>query len=240
MVDASVARDALRRCVLFGRVDDAGLDACVASLRSRRFRRDETVFHQGDPGGGLHVVVEGRVKIVLPSPDAAEAAILTTLGPGAFFGELALLDGEPHSASAIAVEPTETLVLGREAFDRLLDEQPALRRALLAALAGELRRLTGHVEGLHFLDLAGRLARRIADLVETSPLLPGASGDAQRTGVERRVTWPFTQAELAGMIGGSRESVNRILNDFTVRGLLRFERDTLVVPDPGALAEIGR
>ena len=235
MVDAALARDALRRCVLFGRVDDAGLDACVASLRSRRFRRDETVFHQGDPGGGLHVIVDGRVKIVLPSPDVAEPAILTTLGPGAFFGELALLDGEAHSASAIAVDSTETLVLGREAFDRLLDEQPALRRALLAALAGELRRLTGHVEGLHFLDLAGRLARRIADLVDTSRPLAGDGA-----GGGRRVAWPFTQAELAGMIGGSRESVNRILNDFTARGLLRIERDALVVPDPGALAEAGR
>lgn len=235
MVDASVARDALRRCVLFGRVDDDGLDACVASLRVRRFRRDETVFHQGDPGGALHVVVDGRVKIVLPSPDVAEPAILTTLGPGAFFGELALLDGEPHSASAIAVEPTETLVLGRDAFDRLLDEQPALRRALLAALAGELRRLTDHVEGLHFLDLGRRLARRLTDHVEGSPSPAGTPSDG-----ERRVAWPFTQSELAGMIGGSRESVNRLLNEFTTRGLLRIERDTLVVPDPRALAEAAR
>jgi CRP/FNR family transcriptional regulator/CRP/FNR family cyclic AMP-dependent transcriptional regulator len=174
------------------------------------------------------------VKVVLLGSDGQETILAILSTPG-FFGELALLDGEPHSASAIAVEPTETLVLGREAFDRLLDEQPALRRALLAALAGELRRLTGHVESLHFLDLAGRLASRIADLVETSP-----SVDTDRAGGERRVAWPFTQAELAGMIGGSRESVNRILNDFTARGLLRFERDTLVVPDPGALAEVGR
>lgn len=233
MVDGELARDALRRCVLFCLVDDAGIDACIATLRSRRYRRDETVFHQGDPGGALHVVVRGTIKIVLPAPEAGEPAILTTLGPGAFFGELALLDGEPHSASAVAVEPSETLMLGREAFDRLLETEPGLRRALLAALAGEMRRLTGHVEGLHFLDLAGRLARRIAELVEASP-------DAGSRDGECRVAWPYTQGELAGMIGGSRESVNRILTDFSARGLLRLERDVLVVPDLAALTEAGR
>ena len=232
MVDAEVARNALRRCVLFCRVDDAGIEACVATLRARRFRREETVFHQGDPGDALHVVVRGRIKIMLPSPDTNEPAILATLGPGAFFGELALLDGEPHSASAVAMEPAETLMLGRDAFDRLLDTQPSLRRALLEALSAEVRRITGHVEGLHFLDLAGRLGRRIGEL--TAPA-DGSDGVG-----ERRVPWPYTQGELAGMIGGSRESVNRILTDFTARGLLRIERDVLVVPDPVALAEAGR
>lgn len=232
MVDAEVARDALRRCVLFCRVDDAGIDACVTTLRARRYRREETVFHQGDPGDALHIVVRGTIKILLPSPDSSEPAILATLGPGAFFGELALLDGEPHSASAVAMEPAETLMLGRDAFDRLLDTQPALRRALLEALSAEVRRITGHVEGLHFLDLAGRLGRRIGEL--TAP----ADGSDGRG--ERRVPWPYTQGELAGMIGGSRESVNRILMDFTARGLLRIERDVLVVPDPVALAEAGR
>lgn len=234
MVDAQVARDALRRCVLFCRVADADLDACVDSLRARRFRRDETVFHQGDPGDALHVVVRGTVKILLPTPGGGEPAILATLGPGAFFGELALLDDEPRSASAVALEPTETLVLGRAAFDHLLETAPSLRHALLAALAGELRRLTDHVEGLHFLDLSSRLARRIADLVAASP---------ERTAgpdTEVRVPWPYTQAELAGMIGGSRESVNRILTDFTGRGFLRLERDVLVVADPAALEAAGR
>lgn len=235
MVDADVARDALRRCVLFCRVADADLDACVESLRVRRFRRDETVFHQGDPGDALHVVVRGTVKIVLPTPGGGEPAILATLGPGTFFGELALLDAEPRSASAVALEPAETLVLGRAAFDHLLETAPTLRRALLAALAGELRRLTDHVEGLHFLDLSARLARRIGDLVRAAP-----DGDVTAEHGELRVPWPYTQAELAGMIGGSRESVNRILTDFAGRGLVRVERDALVVADLVGLEAAGR
>ena len=143
-----------------------------------------------------------------------------------------MLDGQPHSASVIAIEPTETLVLGRADFELLFDSQPSIRRSLVLALAGELRRLTDHVEALHFLDLPERLAQRIAELALAAP--------GRRPGAEVRLDWPYTQAELAGMVGGSRESVNRLLADFVARGLIRFERDTLVVPDPGRLTAEAR
>jgi CRP/FNR family transcriptional regulator/CRP/FNR family cyclic AMP-dependent transcriptional regulator len=233
--DETFARGALAGCVLFEGVDLDAMDACLACLRVRRFRRDETVFHQGDAGDALHVIASGAVKVVLPSPDAGEPAILAALGPGDFFGELALLDGDPHSASVIALEPTETLVLGRADFERLFETEPGLRRALAASLARHLRRLTGHVEALHFLDLRERLALRIAELAADEAGEAGAS----RTG-EVHLDRHYTQSELAGMVGGSRESVNRILAEFVARGLIRFERDTLVVPDIGRLATEGR
>ena len=232
MIDEDFAREALEGCVLFQHVDVQGLDACLACLRLRRFKRDETVFHQGDPGDALYIVASGRVKVVLPSPDANEGAILATLGRGQFFGELAMLDGQPHSADVVAIEPTETLVLGRVDFERLFESEPSIRRSLVLALARELRRLTDHVEALHFLDLPQRLAQRIAELALASP-------DA-RPGTEVRLDWPYTQAELAGMVGGSRESVNRLLADFVGRGLIRFERDILVVPNPGRLTQEAR
>jgi CRP/FNR family cyclic AMP-dependent transcriptional regulator len=227
VIDEGFARDALGRCVLFAHVDVDGLDACLACLRQRRYRRDETIFHQGDPGDALYIVASGSVKVLLPAPDAGESAILATLGPGRFFGELAMLDGQPHSASVIALEPTEVLVLGRPEFELLCASEPSIPRSLVLALAGQLRRLTDHVEALHFLDLPARLAKRI---VELALAVPGAS-----PGAEVRLDWQYTQAELAGMVGGSRESVNRLLADFVGRGLIRFERDTLVVPDPGRL-----
>jgi CRP/FNR family transcriptional regulator/CRP/FNR family cyclic AMP-dependent transcriptional regulator len=233
--DETFARGALAGCVLFEGVDLDAMDACLACLRVRHFRRDETVFHQGDAGDALHVIASGAVKVVLPSPDAGEPAILAALGPGDFFGELALLDGDPHSASVIALEPTETLVLGRADFERLFETEPGLRRALVTSLARHLRRLTGHVEALHFLDLRERLALRIAELAGDEAGEAGAS----RTG-EVRLDRHYTQSELAGMVGGSRESVNRILAEFVARGLIRFERDTLVVPDIGRLATEGR
>ena len=226
-VDDGQALDALRACALFRFVDEPILALCARELRLRRFRRGETIFHQGDPGDALHVIRRGAVRVVLPSPTSRDDAILVTLGPGDFFGELAILDGRPHSATVIASEATETLVLRRDAFDRLLDEERAMARALLAALAGELRRLTGHVEALHFLDLPGRLANRIVQLAESAA--PGARRDV-------RLDWPYTQSELAAMIGGSRESVNRLMGGLVANGLVRLDRDALVVADVEQLA----
>ena len=195
MFDASFARQALARCVLFEGVDPDAMDACLACLRVRRYRRDETVFHQGDPGDALHVIASGSVKVVLPSPDTGEPAILAALREGDFFGELALLDGEPHSATIIALEPTETLVLGRADFERLFESEPRLQRALVASLARELRQLTGHVEALHFLDLRGRLVVRIAGAA-------GLNGDGPprrpRSASRGRTRRPRSRAWSAG------------------------------------------
>jgi CRP-like cAMP-binding protein len=227
VLGGSMARPALRGCGLFGNADERTLDALAAALRIRRFRKGETVFHQGDPGDALFIMASGSVKVVLPSDEGAEPAIVAILGPGEFFGELAILDGAPHSATIVALEPTETLVLHRDAFLALIDEQPELRRALLASLATEIRRLTGHVEDLHFLDLPGRLSSRILRL--TVDCEPDPDGSI-------RIAWPYTQSELAGMIGGSRQSVNRLLADLTDQGLVRLERDQLVVLDGDRLA----
>jgi CRP-like cAMP-binding protein len=192
----------------------------------RRFRRNEVIFHQGDPGNALHVVTDGAVKIVLPSPEGEEA-IIATMRRGDFFGELALLDGAPHSATATAVESTETLALPRAAFLELLEQDGGLRMALLTGLTAELRRLTGHVEELHFLDLAGRLAMRLVRL---------ARADAPSSQTDVRLDWPYTQSDLASMIGGTRQSVNRLLSELVDDGLLSIESDSLVITDLDALA----
>ena len=216
-----IAVESLRSSPLFARVPEETLGAVARSLRRRRFRRGEVIFHQGDPGDSLHIVVSGGVKIVLPSAEGDEA-IIATLRRGDFFGELALLDGAPHSATATALEPTETLVLPRREFHDLVDRDASLREALLAGLAGELRRLTGHVEELHFLDLAGRLAMRLSRIAREAA--PEARGEV-------RVNWPYTQSDLAAMIGGTRQSVNKLLSGLAEEGLIAIERDTLVIHD---------
>lgn len=226
-----LAHDALAACRLFAGLDERTLDLLTAALRSRKYRRDEVIFHTDDPGDSLYVVASGSVKITVSSDDGTEPAILTTIGPGGFFGELALLDGAPRSATAVAMDRVEALVLRREAFDRLVDSEPGLRRALLATLAAEIRRLTAQVEDLHFLDLPGRLARHLLREINT---------DGERAAGEVRLPWPYTQGELAGMIGGSRQSVNRLLADFVAQGLLRFEGDDLVIPDARRLAAAAR
>ena len=227
MLDEEFAVHSLEQCALFAHVQPAGLQVLARAMTRRRFRRNEVIFHQGDPGDSLHVVATGAVKIVLPSPDGEEA-IIATLRPGDFFGELALLDGAPHSATATAVEPVETLSLARAPFQQLLDEDRGLRTALLSGLAAELRRLTGQVEELHFLDLAGRLAMRLVRLSRDRD--PDANGQV-------RLDWPFTQSDLAAMIGGTRQSVNKLLSRLEEDELVLIERDTLVIHDLNALEE---
>ena len=227
MPDQEFAVNSLQQCALFAHVEPDGLRVLADAMTRRRFRRNEVIFHQGDPGDSLHVVATGAVKIVLPSPEGEEA-IIATLRPGDFFGELALLDGAPHSATATAVEPVETISLARAPFQRLLDVDRGLRMALLSGLAAELRRLTGQVEELHFLDLAGRLAMRLVRLSRDRD--PGANGEVH-------LDWPFTQSDLAAMIGGTRQSVNKLLSRLVEDGLVVIERDTLVIHDLGALEE---
>jgi CRP-like cAMP-binding protein len=162
---------------------------------------------------------------VLPS-EGGDEAIIASIGSGDFFGELALLDAGPRSTTATALEPTETLTLRRDAFLDLLAQDREVTAALLRALAGELRRLTGHVGELHFLDLAGRLATRLARLARDAE--PNADGRVE-------LDWPYTQSDLAAMIGGTRQSVNRLLSGLVDDGLITIERDTLVINDIRAL-----
>lgn len=225
-MDQQLRIESMRRCLLFAHAETTSLLIVADKLRTRHYRRNEVIFHQGDPGDSLHILASGAVKIVLPSAEGDEA-IIATLRPGDFFGELALLDGAPRSATTTALEATETLVLPRATFRELLDADPRLRDALYTGLATELRRLTGHVEELHFLDLAGRLAMRLSRLAaEASPNSHG----------EVRLDWPYTQSDLAAMIGGTRQTVNKLLSDLVAEGLVRVERDTLVIADVDRLA----
>jgi CRP/FNR family transcriptional regulator/CRP/FNR family cyclic AMP-dependent transcriptional regulator len=192
-------------------------------MRIRKFRRGETVFHVGDPGDALFIVVSGSIKITLPA-DSGDEAILATLRPGDFFGELALLDGAPRSATAIAIEATETYILARDRFRELISTDPIMRETVLATLAAEVRRLTHHVEELHFLDITGRLASRLARMANEGGAARLADGSIRLAG-------PLTQGDLAAMIGCTRQSVNKLLGLFTDDGLIRLERDRIVVLD---------
>ena len=173
--DSSLAHDALLECRLFAGLDEPTLAIVAAAMQRRRFRRGETIFHVDDPGDALFIVASGRVEDHDPASRRLRAAILTTVAPGGFFGELALLDGAPRSATAVAIVAVETQVLRRDVFDRLVDDQPALRRALFTALATEIRRLTAQFGDLHFLDLPGRLARHLLRSLPAAD--PAGSGD---------------------------------------------------------------
>jgi CRP/FNR family cyclic AMP-dependent transcriptional regulator len=222
--------EAIGRSRLFRGVPVGDLAAIAPMLRQRRYRAGETIFHEGDPGDAMHVIASGRAKISIESLEGEEA-ILVTLGAGEVFGELVLLDGAPRSAAAIAVEPTVTYILALPDFGPLMANNDAFRVAILHNLAQELRRLTVHVSELHFLDLAGRLASRLARMAEE--IAPG-----QRE--EVRLGRAYTQTELAAMIGGTRQSVNRVVAELVSEGLLRVESSDLVVIDVARMAQRAR
>src|SRR5882672_1758785 len=113
-----LALGSLAACRLFAGLDDTTMATVARALRRRRYKRGEVIFHAGDPGDALFIVARGSVKITVTAEDGAEPAILATIEPGGFFGELALLDGAARSASAAALGSVDALILGREAFDR--------------------------------------------------------------------------------------------------------------------------
>lgn len=223
--------DSLATIPFFAGLDPATLERVAASLRSRRFRRGEVIFHAGDPGDALFVIVAGDVKISLPS-ETGEEAILATLRPGDVFGELALLDGAPRSASATAMSMAETVVLPRDRFLELIATEAGVRDALLTSIAGELRRLTRHVQDLHFLDMTGRLAARLIRLGdERGTVLPDGT---------TRLPGNLTQGDLAAMVGCTRQSVNKLLGQFADERLIRLDREGVVILDPAGLAAASR
>ena len=230
-VDPGALRAALEGVPLFRDLGPDELDALAARVATRRYRRGEIVFREGDPGDALFVVLSGRVRISGASDTGLEA-ILVTLRPGEFFGSLALLDGAPRSAMATAIEAADVIVLPRDAFRRLVDEVPTIRDHVLVALASEIHRLTDDVEELHFLDIAGRLAARLARLAEAQG---ATAGDR-----EVRLAGPLTQGELAAMVGSTRQSVNRFLGYLVDDGLVRVERDAIVIADMRGLRRAAR
>jgi CRP/FNR family transcriptional regulator, cyclic AMP receptor protein len=218
---------------LFEEIDAADLTVMAASMAVRHYRAGEVVFHQGDPGDALHVVVSGAVKRILPSPNGDEA-ILATLRRQAFFGELALLDHGPQSTSAVAIEPTETISVPRATFMDLIADHACARVVLLATLADELRRMTGRVEALYFLDVPGRVADALVGLSREHgrSLAPAAATPAGSVRIDGRLT----QGDLAAMVNSSRQSVNHALAELAGEGIVRFERDGIVILAPERLA----
>ena len=215
----SMDLDMLRKSIVLGALPPAELERLAPALKRRSFRRGETLYHQGDPGHVLHVVIEGRVKVVLPS-ETGEEAVLTVLGPGDVHGEMALLDGEPRSATVVALEQVVSATLSREDFMDLLKRSPGAMEGVLAGLAQMIRRLSSEVGDLMFLDLQGRLAKKLLELADTH-------GKDDGSGIEIQAT--LTQEDLAGMIGATRPRVNQLLGSFEDRGAISRRNRRIVI-----------
>ena len=220
-IGLEVACAAMARSPLFHGIEPDELTRIALTMNRHRYRRDEVIFHEGDPGDSLHVVVEGRVKITRESTEGEEA-IVVVLQAGDTFGELVLLDGAPRSATATAMEPTETMTMARSTFVELVEGGSPFRTQLLTGIARRIRRLTDQLAEVHFLDLAGRLALQLTRLAEESE--PGATADIA-------LNRSLTQSDLASMVGGTRQRVNQIIGDFSDEGLIGHDGGRIVVRD---------
>ena len=195
----------------------------------RRFRRGTYLFHQGDDAPDVFFLVSGRVEISSLSSNG-HRQLHTTLEVPQFFGELGVLGDQPRSAAALALEDSEVWRTGGPALLAFLIEEPTAAQALLRALARQVLSQEAFVEDLLYLDLKGRVAKRLLQLV--SPSLDELPADGAV------VPSIVTHADLASLCGGSRENVTRILSDFQRRGFIERDGKRFVLNRISGLAKL--
>ncbi|HEY6317752.1 MAG TPA: Crp/Fnr family transcriptional regulator [Acidimicrobiia bacterium] len=200
----------------------------LASTRTRRFQRREVVFHQQDAGDEFHLVARGRLA-VQSSTSGGDIVTLMVVGPGDFFGELALLEpGARRNATVVCLEPAETLVLTGERFNELRQAYPSVNSVLVEALAARLRRLTDVlVEALYF-PVETRLLRRLIEIAEEW----GWQDENGRL--------DLTQEDLALMAGTTRPTVNRVLQRSAQQGAIALGRGHIDIIDLDRLRALAR
>jgi CRP/FNR family transcriptional regulator, cyclic AMP receptor protein len=197
----------------------------LRATRSRRFRRNEVLFHAGDPANAMHQLISGHVSIAATTP-MGDIAILAVLGPGATFGEMSLLaDGLERSATATALDPVETRVLVRDDFVRLRRTYPQVDRFLVDLLSGYVRRQDTRLLEALYLPVEKRVLRRVLELAD----IYGGRASGQPI--------PVTQEIVAEMSGTTRPTANQILRSAETAGLIGIERGRLRIKDPARLAQ---
>src|SRR6185436_17364431 len=206
-----------RKFHLFADLDDRELASIAAVAKTRRYAKDDVIFHADESGDVFCLIREGQVKVTMISPEGKEI-ILSLLGPGDFFGEMALLDDEPRSATVVATEPLELMTIWRKDFLQLLAENFDITKKVLAEISQRLRSASSRIESLPTMDVYGRLARFFLDLAKEN----GKMLDNGYVAVTRP-----THQSIANMIGTSRETVSRLIHDLMRQNLLLSEGKTI-------------
>lgn len=199
----------------------------AALLQRQTLRKGDALFREGEEGNSLYMIIAGKIKIVRQSRDGDEM-ILAVLSAGDFCGEMALLDGMSRSADAVAVEETHLYGLNRKDFlDYVMNNGTAVK-AVLSALCKRLRKADDFLEDIFFLNVAARLAKKLIEL---------AMNNGIREGENKPVKLSVTQKDLAGMIGTTRESVNKELRALREKNLIELSSKTVLIRDLDALRE---
>jgi CRP/FNR family transcriptional regulator, cyclic AMP receptor protein len=204
------------------------LSRLAASATLVHHRPNATIFQKGDPGAGMMAVVSGRVKICTYSPDGKEL-MLNIIDRGGLFGEIALLDGQPRSADAVALENTELLVLDRNRLMPFLTAHPEVATRLIAVLCQRLRQTSEALEDALLRDAPSRVARGLLRLAK-------AFGKQEAAGL--RLDIKLSQQQIGNLIGISRESINKSIVDWTRAGYLSVGSGFITITDMEALESL--
>ena len=218
--------DILAASELFAGVPKERLEPLAPALRRRTFGRGTYLFRAGDPPVAAYIVITGLIKSTRVNADGEEV-INRIYGTGEAVGHFWLLDdGGQRMYDCIAIEDSDVLVIAREPLQYLLERNPKLLRRLATALLGRLRLDFGEVSGMRSGDIGRRLARQLA-------LLSDHLGKTSPEGT--RIAARVTQSTLAGLIGASRENVNRALVRLTADGVIDQRDGFIVIRDEAAL-----
>jgi len=205
----------LRNVPLFSGLDESELERLSRVAGRRRAGRGEQVVRAGESADAFLVLLTGRAKVTNFDEEGREI-ILAWLGPGEFFGEMGLIDGSPRSASVVAVENCELLTIGKNEFQRCMQDNFQVALKLMQILVRRLREADRNIESLALLDVYGRVARLLLDLSEEQ-------------GGKRMVKQKISKQDMARMIGASREMVSKVMRDLEVGGYIISEGDHITI-----------
>ena len=209
----------MKNIPLFSELSSVETDDLVKLSQSRKYPRGNIVLYKGDVGDVIYIILKGRVKVVLSSPDGKEI-ILSTLNTGEYFGEMALFDHLPRSANIVTMEDCDFLVIPQEVIIDLIKKSPQLALKMISIMSARLRDSNEQISSLAHLDVKGRVARTLLKLSKKA---------SKKTKDGYQMIPRPSAKDIADMSGASRETVSRILTEFARQGLISLSKNHIVV-----------
>lgn len=182
---------------------------------SRTYAKNTILVSEGDPSEMFYLILKGQVKVFI-SDEKGKEVLLNLQGPGEYFGEIAIIDQAPRSASVMTIDACQIAVVSKQGFERCLAEHPGFAMGLIRNLVKCVRSLTEQVKGLALLDVYGRIANTLTGLAKEQ------NGELV---IEQRLT----HQDIANMVGASREMVSRILKDLSTGGYIRINDRKIII-----------
>jgi len=211
----------IKQIPLFSSLIHEEIEILAALLRRRSIKKGDVLFQKGDEGTALYAILRGCIKIIVTTT-VGDKITVAILNDGDFFGEMALLDGMPRSADAVALEETQLAVLDRDDFLAFLSQHEHAVRAILRTLSIRLRKTDDLLSEICFLSLSARLAKRLLEL---------ARDESEGCHDVSVLAMRMTQKELSNLLGVSRESVNKELKTLRDKGIVSTARSKIVILD---------